>query len=119
MIRKIRYINVSLKNMNFKKEEPLQGRVFICFAVVLFLIFPVVRPFQLVKDIEQKRENHSDDAGKHHAGQLNIAETYRCAGQSGDKYNGCECQVPVLAVVYLLVYHDPDSGSTDHSVEKE
>ena len=74
---------------------------------------------ELIERIEHKAHDHADDSGECHAGERNIAQRQRHAGQAGNKDNRGQDHVAVLAVIHMVVNQNTQTGGADHAVQQE
>ena len=74
---------------------------------------------ELIERIEHKAHDHADDSGEGHAGERNIAQRQRNAGQAGNKDNRSQDHVAVLAVIHMVVNQNTQTGGADHAVQQE
>ena len=68
---------------------------------------------------DNESEKHSDYRCQAHSLELDLSEVDCDAGESDNEYHRRERQVTRLGVVDLRIYHQSDTGSSDHSVEQE
>lgn len=74
---------------------------------------------ELIERIEHKAHDHADDSSECHAGERNITQRQRNAGQAGNENDRGQDHIAVLAVIHMVVNQNTQTGGADHAVQQE
>ena len=89
------------------------------FRIFSLRLFSVISQLKLVQHIENQAQKHTHDAGKHHTSELNFSNTLGDSGKPCDKNHRSQRQISGTAVIYLSIYQNTDTRSTNHTIQQE